>query len=57
MSNRRLAALRKRLETLYRLRIAADYAAVSLSYDKAIFGLEVVKEVCEMIARYTGRIL
>ncbi len=52
-----MAALRKRLETLYRLRIAADYAAASMSHDRAEFGLEVVKEVFEMIARHTGRAL
>jgi uncharacterized protein (UPF0332 family) len=52
-----LAALRKRLETLYRLRIAVDYAAASVSYDKAEFGLAVVPEVFDMIARHTGRAL
>jgi hypothetical protein len=52
-----LAALRKRLETLYRLRIAVDYAAASVSHDKAEFGLAVVQEVFDMIARHTGRAL
>jgi hypothetical protein len=52
-----LAALRKRLETLYRMRIAVDYAAASVSHDKAEFGLAVVQEVFDMIARHTGRAL
>ena len=45
------------VETLYRLRIAVDYAAASMSHDRAEFGLEVVKEVFEMNARHTGRAL
>ena len=49
-----LTGLRKKLETLYRLRIAVDYAAASGSHANAEFGLDVVKEVLHVIAHHTG---
>ncbi|HEY7494537.1 MAG TPA: hypothetical protein VIH59_25980 [Candidatus Tectomicrobia bacterium] len=52
-----LAALRKKLDDLYRLRIAVDYAAISATQAQAAFGLDVVQEVLQMIARHTGRAL
>jgi uncharacterized protein (UPF0332 family) len=52
-----LAALRKKLEDLYRLRIAVDYAAASASHLQAEFGLEVVKETLHTITHHTGRAL
>lgn len=52
-----LAALRKKIETLYRLRITADYAALPVSLEKAEFGLNVVQELFQLITRHTGRTL
>jgi uncharacterized protein (UPF0332 family) len=49
-----LATLRKKLDTLYRLRVAVDYAAVSGSQAQAEFGLAAVKEICDLIAHHTG---
>jgi hypothetical protein len=49
-----LAALRKKLDDLYRLRIAIDYAAASAAHTQAAFGLDVVRETLQMIARHTG---
>jgi uncharacterized protein (UPF0332 family) len=49
-----LAALRKKLETLYRLRVAVDYAAASVSQAEAEFGLDTVKEMFQVIAHHTG---
>jgi uncharacterized protein (UPF0332 family) len=49
-----LASLRKKLDTLYRWRIAVDYAAVSATRAQAAFGLEVVQETLQMIAHHTG---
>jgi hypothetical protein len=34
--------------------IAVDYGAASVAHDKAEFGLEVVKEVFDIIAHHTG---
>jgi hypothetical protein len=39
-----LAASWKKLDDLYRLRIAVDYAAASASHTQAEFGLDVVKK-------------
>jgi uncharacterized protein (UPF0332 family) len=47
-----LAALRKELDDLYRLRIAVDYAAACASRTQAEFALEVVKETLHMIAHH-----
>ena len=52
-----LAALRKKLDDLYRLRIAVDYAAASASRTQAEFGLDVVKETLHMIAHHMGWVL
>jgi hypothetical protein len=52
-----LAALRKELDDLYRLRIAVDYAAASASRTQAEFGLDVVKETLHMIAHHMGWVL
>ena len=52
-----LAALRKKIETLYRLRITADYAALPVSLEKAEFGLDVVQELFQLITHHTGRTL
>ena len=49
-----LAALRKKLEAPYRLRVAVDYAAASASDTQAEFGLEVAKETFQVIAHHTG---
>ena len=49
-----LATLRKKLETLYRLRVAVDYAAAAVSQVEAEFGLAVVKETFDVIAHHTG---
>jgi uncharacterized protein (UPF0332 family) len=49
-----LATLRKKLEDLYRLRIAVDYAAASASDTDAKFGLDVVQEVLQTITHHTG---
>jgi uncharacterized protein (UPF0332 family) len=52
-----LAALRKKLEDLYRLRVLVDYEAASVTDDKARFGLDVIEEVLQIIAHHTGWIL
>ena len=49
-----LAGLRKKLDDLYRLRIAVDYAAASASRAQAEFGLDVVQDTLQMIAHRTG---
>jgi uncharacterized protein (UPF0332 family) len=49
-----LATLRKKLDALYRWRIAVDYAAASASYAQAEFGLDVVQETLHLIAYHTG---
>lgn len=49
-----LAALRKKLETLYRLRTSVDYAAVSASAVEAEFGLIAANEVLQIIAQRIG---
>jgi uncharacterized protein (UPF0332 family) len=52
-----LAALRRKLETLYRLRIAVDYAVDSVSLERAEFGLNVAKELFQVIAHHTEWVL
>jgi uncharacterized protein (UPF0332 family) len=52
-----LAALRKKLDDLYRLRIAVDYATASASHTQAAFGLDVVKETLHLIAHHMGWVL
>ena len=52
-----LAALRKKLDDLYRLRIAVDYAAAPAAHTQAAFGLDVVKETLHMIAHHMGWVL
>lgn len=52
-----LAALRKKLDDLYRLRIVVDYAAASASHTQAAFGLDVTKETCHVIAHHIGWVL
>ncbi|HJY84369.1 MAG TPA: hypothetical protein VKK81_25215 [Candidatus Binatia bacterium] len=49
-----LTGLRKKLEALYRLRIAVDYAADSVSLVEAESGLNGVRELFQMIAHRTG---
>lgn len=49
-----LAALRKNLNDLYKLRILVDYEAMSVSGDKAEFGLNVANEVLQLIAHHNG---
>jgi hypothetical protein len=49
-----LTGLRKKLESLYRLRIAVDYAADSVSQAEAEAGLAVVRELFQTIAHHTG---
>ena len=49
-----LAALRKKLDDLYRVRIAVDYAAASASHEQAEFGLAVVQEILQTITYHTG---
>jgi uncharacterized protein (UPF0332 family) len=49
-----LATLRKKLDDLYRLCIAVDYAAVSASHTQAEFGLGVAQETLQTIAYHTG---
>ncbi len=52
-----LAALRRKLEDLYRLRVLVDYEAASVTDDKARFGLDVTEEVLQIIAHHTGWVL
>jgi uncharacterized protein (UPF0332 family) len=49
-----LATLRKRLDELYRLRNLVDYDAASASDDKAEFGLNIVREILQIVAHHTG---
>lgn len=48
-----LAGVRKKLETLYRLRVAVDYAAVAVLPASAEFGLNVTTELFQGIAHRT----
>jgi hypothetical protein len=48
-----LAGLRRKLDDLYRLRIAVDYAAASVSHPQSAFGLSVVQETFQTIASHT----
>ncbi len=49
-----LAGLRKKLEALYRLRIAVDYAADSISQAEAEAGLDGARELFQLIAHHMG---
>lgn len=49
-----LTGVRKKLEALYRLRIAVDYAAGSVSQTESASGLDGVQELFQMIAHHTG---
>jgi uncharacterized protein (UPF0332 family) len=49
-----LAELRKKLDDLYRFRVAVDYAAASASSAQAAFGLDVVEETLQTITQHTG---
>ena len=49
-----LTGLRKKLESLYRLRIAVDYAADSVSQAEAEASLAIMREVFQTIAHHTG---
>ena len=49
-----MAELRKKLDDLYRFRIAVDYAAAPASSAQADFGLDVVKETLQTITQHTG---
>jgi uncharacterized protein (UPF0332 family) len=49
-----LAELRRKLDDLYRLRIAVDYAAASVSYPQAEFGLNVTQETLQTIVHHIG---
>jgi len=49
-----LAELRKKLDALYRFRVAVDYAAASASSAQADFGLDVVEETLQTITQHTG---
>jgi uncharacterized protein (UPF0332 family) len=49
-----LAPMRGKLEALYRLRIAVDYAADSVSLEQAEFGLNVAEELFQVIAQHMG---
>ena len=49
-----LVGIRKKLEALYRLRIAVDYAADAVSPAEAESGLAVVRELLQTIAHHTG---
>ena len=48
-----LTGLRKNLESLYRLRIAVDYAADSVAQAEAEAGLATVRELFQTIAHHT----
>ena len=52
-----LAALRKKLDDLYRLRIAVDYVTASASHTQAEFGLHVAQETLHMIVHHMGWVL
>jgi uncharacterized protein (UPF0332 family) len=49
-----LVELRKKLDDLYRFRVAVDYAAASASSAQAAFGLDVVEETLQTITQHTG---
>jgi uncharacterized protein (UPF0332 family) len=49
-----LAGLRKKLESLYRLRVAVDYAADSVSQVEAESGLNIVRELLQTISHHKG---
>ncbi len=49
-----MAELRKKLDNLYRFRVAEDFAAAPASSAQANFGLDVVKETLETITQYMG---
>jgi uncharacterized protein (UPF0332 family) len=49
-----LVELRKKLDALYRFRVAVDYAAASASSAQADFGLDVVEETLQTITQHTG---
>jgi len=49
-----LAALRRKLDELYRLRTVADYDAGPVSDVEAESGLDAVKETLQIIAHHTG---
>jgi uncharacterized protein (UPF0332 family) len=49
-----LVELRKKLDALYRFRVAVDYAAASASSAQADFGLDVVEETLQTITPHTG---
>jgi uncharacterized protein (UPF0332 family) len=48
-----LVELRKKLDALYRFRVAVDYAAASASSAQADFGLDVVEETLQTITQHT----
>jgi uncharacterized protein (UPF0332 family) len=48
-----LVELRKKLDALYRFRVAVDYAAASASSAQAGFGLDVVEETLQTITQHT----
>lgn len=49
-----MAALRRKLDNLYHLRISVDYKAASALDVEAEFGLNVVNEMLQIIAYHTG---
>lgn len=49
-----MAALRTKLDDLYRFRVAVDYAAAPASSAQAAFGLAVVQEIFHTITQHTG---
>jgi uncharacterized protein (UPF0332 family) len=52
-----LAGLRKKLDSLYRLRVAVDYAADLVSQAEAESGLNIIRELLQMISHHTGWVL
>jgi uncharacterized protein (UPF0332 family) len=52
-----LAALRTKLDDLYRFRVAVDYAAAAATPLQADFGLAVVQETLQTIAHHTRWVL
>lgn len=49
-----LTGLRKKLESFYRLRVAVDYAADSVSPAEAESGLNTVRELLQTISHHNG---
>ena len=49
-----LAGLRTKLDTLYRFRVAVDYAAAAASPTQARFGLDVAQETLQTIVHHLG---